>query len=172
MLRRVVGLSWYDKVSNEALYERCGILPASIQVLNARWRLFGHTLRMNDQTPARMAMAYYFVKDQAGRKGNRVTIATALSNEYKSVYSKSICNTHDYLAVAQIAQDRDVWREVVEAVTSKQVDLRNARIQQEKVNRRRRKRRQQSECSDGSNLWVHVCKHRRLRPVSNACFSQ
>ena len=142
MLRRVVGLSWYDKVSNDALYKRCGITPASIQVLNARWRLFGHTLRMNDQTPAKMAMAYYFVNDQAGRKGNRVTIATLLSNEYQSMFGMSIRSTHDYLTVAQIAQNRVEWREVVQAVTSKQIEIRDAKIQQQ--NRNRRKRMQQS----------------------------
>jgi hypothetical protein len=172
MLRRVVGLSWYDKVSNEALYARCGITPASIQVLNARWRLFGHTLRMNDQTPAKMAMAYNFVNDQAGRKGNRVTIATALSNEYQSMYGTSIRNTRDYLAVAQVAQDRVAWRKEVQAVTSQQIELRDARIQQDKLSRRRRKRRQKSDCRDGSDLWMHSCKHRKLRgPASNSCFS-
>ena len=77
-----------------------------------------------------MAMAYYFVNDQAGRKGNRVTIATALSNEYQSVFGMSIRSTHDYLTVAQIAQNRVEWKEVVQAVTSKQIEIRDAKIQQ------------------------------------------
>ena len=46
MLRRVLGLKWSDYVTNANLYDRCGILPASVQVLYARWRLFGHTLRL------------------------------------------------------------------------------------------------------------------------------
>ena len=88
------------------------------------------------------------------------------------MYGTSIRNTHEYLAVAQVAQDRVAWREVVNAVTSKQLELRDARIQQDKANRRRRKRRQQSDCRDGSNLWMHACKHRKLRvPASNSCFS-
>ena len=36
MLRRILGLKWSDKVTNEKLYARCGIPPASVQVLNAR----------------------------------------------------------------------------------------------------------------------------------------
>ena len=76
MLKRVVGLSWSDKVTNAKLYKLCDIEPASMQALEARWRLFGHTLRMSPDTPARQAMAYYFVKDHPKRKGNRVTIAS------------------------------------------------------------------------------------------------
>ena len=129
MLRRILGLKWSDKVTNEKLYARCGIPPASVQVLNARWRLFGHTLRMDENAPARQAMAYYFVKDQPGRQGNRVTIASALSNEYKAVVGKPISNSAEYEAVVCVAQDRDVWKDVVQQVTQKQVELRQAKVQ-------------------------------------------
>ena len=44
MIRRILGLKWSDKVTNDNLYTRCGISPASVQVVNARWRFFGHTL--------------------------------------------------------------------------------------------------------------------------------
>ena len=44
MIRRVLGLKWSDRVTNINLYARCGISPASLQVVNARWRLFGHIL--------------------------------------------------------------------------------------------------------------------------------
>ena len=48
MLRKVMGLTWKHKVTNEDLYAMCGCLPASVQVINARWRLFGHVLCMNE----------------------------------------------------------------------------------------------------------------------------
>ncbi len=60
MLRKVIGLTWKHKVANKDLYAMCGCLPASIQVINARWRLFGHVLRMNEEVPARQAMALNF----------------------------------------------------------------------------------------------------------------
>ena len=41
ILRHVLGLKWFNKVTNVDLYNRCGIAAASTQVLNARWRLFG-----------------------------------------------------------------------------------------------------------------------------------
>jgi hypothetical protein len=118
MIRRVLGIKWSDKISNTQLYRRCGLQPASIQVVNARWRLFGHTLRMNEHTPARKAMAYYFVNDHKGRNGRRVTISTALSDEYKAVTGDSIKNTHEYESVVRLAQDRDTWKELVQDVTN------------------------------------------------------
>ena len=75
---------WSDKVTNAQLYERSGMTRISEIVISARWRLFGHTLRMNEDTPARKAMAYKFCNDLPCRKGNRVTIASVLSNEYKA----------------------------------------------------------------------------------------
>ncbi len=38
----------------------CGCKPASVQVVKVLWRLLGHALRMNEDTPARQAMALYF----------------------------------------------------------------------------------------------------------------
>ena len=66
MIRRVLGIRWFDKVSNEELYASCGIAPASVQCLHARWRLFGHVLRMDASTPARQAMLSYFQKGFPG----------------------------------------------------------------------------------------------------------
>ena len=85
-MRQLLGYRWYDKVKNEDLYAQVGILPASVQVVSARWRLFGHTLRLEENTPARKAMLYYFsYNDMKGRQGPRVLLPTSLSKEYKSV---------------------------------------------------------------------------------------
>jgi len=135
MIRRVLGIKLSDRITNADLYARCGIQPASIQVLNARWRLFGHTLRMNEHTPARKAMAYYFLKDHDGRSGNRVTIATALSDEHKLVNGTFIKSLEDYEAVVELAQDRGAWKELVQKVTDKYI----ARYE-EKVEKKRQKR--------------------------------
>ena len=41
MIRLVLGIKCSDRITNVDLYARCGIQPASIQIVNARWRLFG-----------------------------------------------------------------------------------------------------------------------------------
>ena len=63
---------WSDTVSNDDLYKEAGVVPASLQVLDARWRLFGHILQRNENTSARKAMIFYFAGDQKGRKGPRI----------------------------------------------------------------------------------------------------
>ncbi len=62
MLRKVMGLTWKHKVTNEDLYAMCtrGCLPASVQVINARWRLFGHVLRMNEENRKFLAFGFGF----------------------------------------------------------------------------------------------------------------
>ena len=47
-LRQIVGIHWPHRISNTALYRRCRCHPIS----EARWRLFGHVLRMPRDTPA------------------------------------------------------------------------------------------------------------------------
>ena len=83
--------------------------------------LFGHTLRMDELSPARKAMAYYFVGDMSGRQGNRTTIASTLSNEYKAVTGKSISSRDE--DIVQLAQNREGWKSLVEQVVLKQSAL-------------------------------------------------
>jgi hypothetical protein len=117
MLRRVLGIKWSDRVSNIDLYARCKVLPASLQSMNARWRLFGHTLRMKEDTPAKLAMAYYFVQDHKGRQGNYTTIASKLSSELKVVTSDVLASQSDLDLLCEVAQYRDLWKDLVADIT-------------------------------------------------------
>ena len=115
LLRRVMGISWSDRVTNEALHEESGITRASEQAIDARWRLFGHALRMHEDSPARQAMAYYFVNDQKGRQGNRTTIASALSDDYKAAFGKTIKTKEEYESMITLASNRNYWKEEIVA---------------------------------------------------------
>jgi hypothetical protein len=129
MLRRVLGVTWRDKITIENLYARCNVVPASVQVVNARWRLFGHVLRMNENVPARQAMYCYFnEKSHKGRQGNFCTIASVLSDEFKSVCLKSIKTKADYEAVVELAQDREQWKGIVQNVTQKYCESRREKV--------------------------------------------
>jgi hypothetical protein len=136
MLRRALGLKWSDYESNIDFYARFNIVPASIQSLNARWRLFGHTLRMNEGTPARQAMAFYFERDHKGRQGNRVHIATRLFDEYESVRDISIKSRKDFDKLVKLAQNRDEWKRLVCDVTSKYHDMFTAKEAKRAIGRK------------------------------------
>ena len=49
-LQQIVGIHWPHRISNTALYRRCRCHPISEDVKSARWRLFGHVLRMPRDT--------------------------------------------------------------------------------------------------------------------------
>ena len=89
------------------------INPASVQAAEQRWRLFGHCLRMNEESPARLAMAYYFVNDQKGRRGNYKTIASVLSDDYEAAYGKKIKTVNEYNDMVLLAQNRTEWRDEI-----------------------------------------------------------
>ena len=59
-LRRVLGIRYPTKNLNKSLYKKCGQSPISLEVLQARWWLFGHVLRREPSIPANKAMAFYF----------------------------------------------------------------------------------------------------------------
>ena len=139
MLLRVLGLKWSDYLTDANLYDRCGILPASVQVLYARWRLFGHTLRLEEGTPAREAMAYYFDSSFDGRGGNFITIPTALSREYKATFNKSISTRDAYDAIQLLAQDRDEWKLLVADVVDKHCEAQAAKAFKKAEARKARK---------------------------------
>ena len=85
LIRQVLGYTWSDKITNSDLYAEAGLEAASIQAVKARWLLFGHTMRLHEHAPARLAMLSYYSnvdsdKIRLGRPA--VTIATCLSNEY------------------------------------------------------------------------------------------
>ncbi len=45
-----------------------------------RWRLFGHALRLSDETPAARAMKFYFERSEKGFRGRpQETIVTTLN---------------------------------------------------------------------------------------------
>ena len=152
MLRRVLNVKWSDKITNEQLYKRSNATPVSLQVVHARWRLFGHTLRLGEDTPARMAMAYYSNKDHPGRQGNRTTIASVLSNEYKAATGLSIKSIKEYSNMVEYAQDRDTWRDIVDKVVTVQWQLRESKEQRrtEKRVEAKRKREEQAIPSSAS----------------------
>ena len=85
LLRKVVGIQWPHKISNEKLYKITGIKPLSITITERRWELLGHILRLPNDCPARKAMRYYFEErtNKVFRGRRRTTIVTTLNEDIK-----------------------------------------------------------------------------------------
>ena len=95
-----------------------------LDVIAARWRLFGHILRLAENTPAQMDMTYYFsprdAKKFCGRQ--KITLPTSLHNDINSAKMHDekfsltfptitgLKSSNDLLKLKVIAQNRISWK--------------------------------------------------------------
>ena len=131
-MRRVLGIHWPEKISNEDLYTRCRVRTISSRVKEQRWRLFGHILRRDETLPAQTSMKDYFRSGEKYRGRTPASLPTTLNQDLQ-LYSKyiettpeedisqkqkdthvptSITTNRDLEELRTLAQDRDVWRDV------------------------------------------------------------
>ena len=66
-LKHLLGIKWPQRISNKVFYQRCQCEPLSIKITEARWRLFGHVLRMPQNVPAQITNDSYFQPCWRGR---------------------------------------------------------------------------------------------------------
>ena len=118
------------------------MIPIRELVIDTRWRLSGHTLRLGDDTPAKNCDGILLLqsKDLNGRQGRRTTIASTLYNEYETSTGSSIKTMDEYSRVVEHAQDRALWRELVDKIVSDQRDLYESNVQRKTELRHARKR--------------------------------
>ncbi|XP_065058555.1 uncharacterized protein LOC135686281 [Rhopilema esculentum] len=98
--------------------------PISIDILKDRWRLFGHILRLSDDTPAVKAMRFYFEGSERGFRGRpRETLVTTLNKDItrarameRSFPLPNIKNNGDFEKIRSTAKDRKEWRRLSEVV--------------------------------------------------------
>ena len=59
-LRHVLRMRFPRSITNIKLYETTKTVELKHILRQARWRLFGHVLRMSNETPAKLATTQYF----------------------------------------------------------------------------------------------------------------
>ena len=121
-LRQLIGKKYPNKISNKNLYNRCEERPISLDILKSRWKLFGHTLRLSDNTSAVKAMKLYFIKkrsEKAFRGRPRETIVTTINKDItrarsmeRSFLIPTMRNKEDLEQIRLKAQDRVAWRNI------------------------------------------------------------
>ena len=83
-----------------------------MEVLQARWRLFGHVLRRESSIPANKAMAFYFHDNAERARGRPITtLPMTLSNDLKILQNRSISLTSqkELETLRKIAERRQDW---------------------------------------------------------------
>ena len=130
-LRRMFGVFYPDHISNVLLYIQTETQPLSASILEYRWRLFGHVLRLPLNTPANVAMTQYFRyhgnKTMGKYRGQcKYNIQRALNDDllaYEETTTHYYQNrnpivvgletTRDLGFYRRKADDRNKWRELV-----------------------------------------------------------
>jgi len=116
-LRSLLGIRWPQKTPNAALYARCSAEPVSHTIKRARWRLFGHILRLAPDTPAMAAMKGYFCcADPTWRGRPRTTLVTRLSSDLSSCGEGKLTTLCDLKRLRLVASNRADWRELCSTV--------------------------------------------------------
>ena len=113
-LRKILNIKYPVKITNRSLYNKCKEKPLSLQILEARWNLFGHILRRDEEIPANKAMRAYFT--QCGNKFRgrpKTTIAVVLNRDLALIGHPQLHSSNDLDQITLLAQDRDQWREFV-----------------------------------------------------------
>ena len=78
-----MGISWPHRIRNQKLYQQTNSQPITIEITQRRWKLLGHILRLDKNTPARKAMKFYF-EDRSNKKflgRKRTTIITTINRD-------------------------------------------------------------------------------------------
>jgi len=117
-LRSLLGLQWPQRTPNAVLYERCKMEPLSHTIKQSRWRLFGHILRLPQNTPAVLNMYGYFNVEMlpCWRGRPRINLPVVLLNDLKKSNQGTLTSSADLDRLRSVAADRARWRELCSLV--------------------------------------------------------
>ena len=112
-LKKVLNIKFPVKITNKSLYKKCQEKPLSLQILKARWNLFGHILRRDSDIPANKATRAYFI--QYGHKLRvrpTTTLPIVLNIDLGLIDHFRLQSTEDLVKITELARDREQWREL------------------------------------------------------------
>ena len=117
-LRKVLNIYYPTKISNKTLHKKCYENLLSTHILESRWRLFGHILRRNEETPANKAMQLYFHRTEKRFRGRPTTTLPVIMNRDLSRIQDnlSLKSTDDLKYLRSLAQDRDQWKSLTKQI--------------------------------------------------------
>ena len=124
-LRIILGIFYPKTITNVELYEQCKVSPISAYIIQSRWQLFGHTLRMSRSTPAQKVMKIYFQTHdefaQTKKKQQKAhnLLPQLLHNDLRSSFLKAPLQSYEDLKkLREYAKDRQQWQWLVADIFS------------------------------------------------------
>ena len=119
ILRRISPNYW--NLDNKELYKLCNEQEIEKDMLKARWRTFGHILRLPSEAPCQRAMDWYFEThgNNVKYRGNkRTTLPIVLDNDIRTtnkfscIEIKQFKTKEDLKKLRCVAADRKKWKDI------------------------------------------------------------
>ena len=107
--RRMLGIHWTDKVSNERLYQMTDQRPLSEIIQQRQLRFIGHILR-REPTELVNQYALYTPKENHGKRG-RGRPATSYAKYFARLINNTVPPTES--EIRALAANRERWRKIV-----------------------------------------------------------
>ena len=116
-LRSLIGFVWPQKIATTALYDRCKAELISRIITRARWRLFGHILRLPSDAPAVLSMVSYFQCDDHKWRGRpRITLPVKLDDDLHRAACRRLQSLEDLERLSDVAAVRSEWRQLLDMI--------------------------------------------------------
>ena len=115
-LRTITSHQWPDSViSNDALYKMCNVVPLSVRVNQQRWSMFGHVLRMPENTPAQQALEFAVLgsskyRSRTGRHCSNLLSLLRMTSEKQALVHSDRKRNCGSLGCLPRTRDSGAWR--------------------------------------------------------------
>ena len=108
-MRNALNIRWPAKISNTELYKKTQATPWSKNIKQRRLRLYGHIMRLPEQTPVRTALTEYDRPLKMSRGARKFTWGKNITNDLSQI-------SLDRETSVEATSDRKGWRALVKAV--------------------------------------------------------
>ena len=113
-LRRILNTTYPHVITNRDLYARCGVSPLTERVAKSRWKMLGHILRSDCNSPPQLALSFAVesMNSMRGRLGrHQMNIFKCILNDLnkRNTYLR---NLTDLSELRQTASNRNFWRQL------------------------------------------------------------
>ena len=73
VIKKIINIHWQDKITNVELYRRYKLKPWSEVMKEHRMKWYGHLLRLDEKTPAKLALKETERKVKKPKEGQKLT---------------------------------------------------------------------------------------------------
>ena len=113
-LRRILNTTYPHIITNKDLYARCGVTPLTERVAKSRWKMLGHILRSDCNSPPQLALSFAVesMSTMRGRLGrHQINIFKCILNDLNK-RNIVLNNLTDLTELRLTALNRNLWRQL------------------------------------------------------------